>query len=82
MQEVRKLAKTQQWFLEIIKKAPSKVKEKSEKELDENKINLDYFSDILDYIADEASITPPTSLEKHQLFEEFNSGKQLDYIVK
>ncbi len=39
MQEVRKLAKTQQWFLEIVKKAPSKVKEKSTTEVDENKIN-------------------------------------------
>ncbi len=37
---------------------------------------------ILDYIAEEASITAPTKLEKHQLFEEFNSGKQQDYIVK
>lgn len=47
MQEVRKLAKTQQWFLEIVKKAPGKVKEKSEKELDENKISKDYFSQVL-----------------------------------
>lgn len=31
MQEVRKLAKTKEWFLEIVKKAPNKVKEKSEK---------------------------------------------------
>ena len=36
----------------------------------------------MDYISEEASITPPTSLEKHQLFEEFNTGKQSDFIIK
>lgn len=65
-----------------MRKAPSKVKERSDKELDENKINKEYFEQILDYIAEEANITPPSSLEKHQLFEEFNSGKQSDYIIK
>lgn len=47
MQEVRKLAKIQQWFLETIKKAPSKVKEKEEKEMmDENKIDKEYFGKV------------------------------------
>lgn len=59
---MRKLAKNQAWFSEIVRKAPSKVKERSDKELDENKINKEYFNQILDYIAEEANITPPSNL--------------------
>lgn len=45
MKEVRKISKNQQWFLKIAKDAPIKIKEKTtDKELDENKIDKEYFS--------------------------------------
>ena len=36
----------------------------------------------MEFPAEEASIVGPTPREKHQLFEEFNSGKNSEFIIK
>lgn len=47
MIEVKKLAKNQGWFLDIVKRAPSKVKG-NDPNRNENFITLEYFCDVLD----------------------------------
>ena len=90
MIEVKKIMKNRDWFLEKIRRAPSKVKEISKvPDADETKITREFFyevpsssTQILDYIAKEAEITKPTLEEKYQLFEEFNDGKDAQHIIK
>jgi hypothetical protein len=88
MFEVRKLAKNKLWFIDIIKSAPGKVKSQYP-DLDDSKYDFVYFShvfilltEILDYISAEAEIAKTTPEEKYKLFEEFNDGKNAQYIIK
>lgn len=61
MDEVRKLAKNVQWFRPIVQKAPINYKQQARRtDMDENKLSYADFCDILDFIASEAEITPPT----------------------
>ena len=58
---MRKLAKNVQWFRPIVQKAPINYKTKASKtEMDENKLTYTDFCEILDFIAGEAEITPPS----------------------